>query len=284
MRLNVALGALLLVLSWPIMAQNTVDANVSNQSQLSPAAEISANATEAKKELTKNGIEAEIDIAKSWLDRTLSMSEESSIRKAFESRFPGIKVDSVRISPMPTIYEVQVGMDLLYTNATADYVLQGSLIDAKERRDLTAERLEQIQKVAFNSLPLDNAIRQVKGTGEHVFAMFEDPNCGYCKQLHKSLQEIDNTTIYTFLFPILTPDSNTKSRDVWCSDDPAKAWHEWMVNGVKPAFAECETPIDANLELGRKLKVQGTPALFFPDGSRVNGALPLEQLKLKFNQ
>ncbi|MGB6007177.1 DsbC family protein [Castellaniella sp.] len=214
---------------------------------------------------------------------TPAPQQAQAITRAFEQRFPGIRVDAVRLTPMGGIYEVQVGLDLLYTDAQVDYVLQGSLIDAKARRDLTAERLEALQQVAFDSLPLDHAIRQVKGTGARKVAVFEDPNCGYCKQLHRTLEDVDNVTVYTFLFPILTPDSATRSRDIWCAPDPAKAWKAWMLNGEQPATADCPTPIQENLALGRKLNIQGTPALFFADGSRVNGALPLDALKKKLD-
>ncbi|MCZ4328337.1 DsbC family protein [Castellaniella denitrificans] len=221
-------------------------------------------------------------------DRVLSTAPLQSdstqaVTRTFEQRFPGIHVDAVRVTPMTGIYEVQVGMDLLYTDAQVDYVLQGSMIDAHARRDLTAERLEALQQVAFGSLPLDHAIKQVKGTGARKVALFEDPNCGYCKQLHRTLEDVDNVTVYTFLFPILTPDSATRSRNIWCAADPAKAWKAWMLDGQEPAKAECDTPIQDNLALGRKLNVQGTPALFFADGTRVNGALPLEALKKKLD-
>lgn len=206
-----------------------------------------------------------------------------AITQAFQQRFPGIQVDAIRLTPMGGLYEVQVGMDLVYTDAQVDYVLQGSLIDAKARRDLTAERLEALQQFAFASLPLDRAIRQVKGAGERQVAVFEDPNCGYCKQLHRTLEDVENVTVYTFLFPILSPDSTTRSRNIWCAADPAKAWKDWMLNGVQPVAADCPTPIQENLALGRKLNVQGTPALFFADGSRVNGALSLTALKQKLD-
>lgn len=214
---------------------------------------------------------------------SLAPEQAQAITKSFEGRFPGIHVDLVRVTPMPGLYEIQVGMDLLYTDADANYVLQGSLIDARSRKDLTAERLEALQQVAFDSLPLDRAIKQVKGDGSRQLAVFEDPNCGYCKQLHQTLRDVDNVTVYTFLFPILTPDSTTKSRDIWCAPDRAKAWKDWMIDGKAAPEAKCDTPIEANLALGRKLNIQGTPALFFSDGSRVNGALPLDALKKKLD-
>lgn len=214
---------------------------------------------------------------------SLAPAQAQSIRQNFEARFPGIQVTLVRATPLAGLYEVQVGMDLLYTDATANYVLQGSLIDARERRDLTAERVEELQQVAFDSLPLDQAIKQVKGDGSRQVAVFEDPNCGYCKQLHRTLRDVDNVTVYTFLFPILSPDSMTKARDIWCADDPAQVWKDWMLEGKAPATAQCDTPIQETLALGRKLNVQGTPALFFADGTRLNGAPPLAVLAQKLD-
>ncbi|MFA5663936.1 DsbC family protein [Castellaniella sp.] len=207
----------------------------------------------------------------------------AGIQKAFEQRFPGIQAEAVRPTPFDGLYEVQVGLDLVYTDEQAQFVLQGSLIDARARRDLTAERLEVLQQVAFDSLPLKDAIKQVKGSGAREVAVFEDPNCGYCKQLHKTLEGIDDITVYTFLYPILSPDSRTRSRNIWCAEDPARVWREWMVHGKQPVVAECDTPLQSNLALGRKLNVQGTPALFFADGSRINGAMPLEVLQQKFD-
>ena len=207
----------------------------------------------------------------------------SAIEKAFESRFPGIDITAVSPTPFAGLYEVQIGTDMLYTDANVDYLLQGSLIDAKTRTDLTAQRLAKLTEVSFDSLPLHLAIKQVKGDGSRKLAVFEDPNCGYCKQLHKTLTQIDNTTVYTLLFPILSPDSETKSRNIWCAKDQATTWREWMVNGKTPATADCETPVKELLALGRKLMVQGTPAIIFADGSRVNGALPLGALKEKLD-
>ncbi len=207
----------------------------------------------------------------------------AAVQKAFEKRFPEIDVGGVAPTPFAGLYEVQVGSDLLYVNADVDYILQGSLIDAKRRTDLTAERIDALSRVDFADLPLDIAIKQVKGDGSRVMAIFEDPNCGYCKQLHKTLNDVDNVTIYSFLFPILSPDSTTKARNIWCAKDKTEVWRDWMLRGKKPAEAECETPIEQSLALGRKLNVQGTPAIFFADGSRINGALPLNALKQKLD-
>lgn len=203
------------------------------------------------------------------------------IKKAFSARFPEVDVTAVSATPFDGLYEVQIGMDVVYTDAKVSYLLQGSLIDTQTRVDLTSERLAKLSEVPFASLPLDLAIKQVKGNGARKMAVFEDPNCVYCKRLHQTLKGVDNITVYTFLLPILTPDSADKARNVWCAKDRAAAWTDWMVDGKAPAQAQCDTPIDQILALGKKLMVQGTPAIIFSDGTRVNGTLPLDVLQQK---
>lgn len=206
------------------------------------------------------------------------------IQKRFEERFPGVGVTEVQPTPFEGLFEIRIGTDLLYVNPDVDFVLQGSLIDAKSRTDLTAKRIAKLSEVDFDSLPLENAIRQVKGDGSRRMAVFEDPNCGYCKMLHGNLENVDNVTVYTFLYPILSPDSHTRSRNIWCAADSAAAWKAWMLKAVQPAAAQCDTPIEANLALGRGLMVTGTPAIFFADGSRVNGAIPAEVLEQRLDK
>ena len=206
------------------------------------------------------------------------------VRKKFDERFPGLGVTEVSTTPFPGLFEIRIGTDLLYADGEVKYVLQGSLIDAESRRDLTAQRIAELSRVDFSELPLDNAIKQVKGDGSRQVAVFEDPNCGYCKQLHRTLEEIDNVTVYTFLFPILSQDSHTRSRNIWCAQDSATVWKQWMVENKQPAVAECDAPLEENLELGRTLMVTGTPAMFFADGSRINGAVPAEMLEQKLSE
>lgn len=212
---------------------------------------------------------------------TVSAAVLEQAKKRFETEFNGIVIDEVSPTPFQDILELRLGNDVLYTNPNVDFVLQGSLVDVKTRTDLTAQRIEELNRVDFAQLPLANAIKMVKGDGSQKIAVFEDPNCIYCKRLHQTLDEIDNITVYSFLFPILTPDSRTKSEHVWCADDRAATWAAWMKDNKKPAEKTCDTPIDAILEFGMKLGVQGTPAIFFEDGSRANGWLPADQLKVR---
>lgn len=211
-------------------------------------------------------------------------AELAAVKNAFETRFDGLEVTMVRATPVAGLYEVQVDMDLIYVDADVNYVFQGALIDANTRVDLTAARQQKLLEVPFASLPLEQAVKIVRGDGSRKLAVFEDPNCVYCRQLHASLDEIENTTLYSFLFPILSPDSTSKARNIWCADDAGVALTDWMLKGKEPAAAQCDNvPTEQVLALGRKLMVRGTPAILFADGSRVNGTLPTDQLRLKLD-
>jgi thiol:disulfide interchange protein DsbC len=205
------------------------------------------------------------------------------VKSLFSQRFPDMEVTAVRRTPYG-IFEVQIGMDLIYTDDKVGWVMEGPLIDAATRRDVTRESQEKLGAISFDQLPLDLAIKQVRGNGSRVVAIFEDPNCGYCKQLRHTLEGQSDLTIYTFLYPILAPDSKVKVRDVWCSSNPAVTWDSWMLHGKVPPTKDCAAPVDKVLALGQKLMVRGTPTLFFADGSRVSGALPLDELDARLNK
>lgn len=202
------------------------------------------------------------------------------VRQRFMQRFSGMPVTAVHRTPYG-LFEIQLGMDLVYTDEGVNWVMEGPLIDATTRQDVTQARQEQLGKISFDQLPLDLAIKQVKGSGARKVAIFEDPNCGYCKQLRKTMEDVSDVTIYTFLYPILAPDSRVKSRDVWCAKDPGKTWDAWMLNGKTPPTAQCSDPSDKVLAFGKQLMIQGTPTLFFADGTRISGALPLEMLQAR---
>jgi thiol:disulfide interchange protein DsbC len=212
---------------------------------------------------------------------------EAEIKKAIEPRLgQGVKVDSVKKTPYAELYEVRVGGDILYTDKKGEYLFIGQVYNAKTSQNLTRARIDEVNKIAFSDLPLDLALKQVKGDGSRVIAVFEDPNCGYCKRLRQTtLKEINNVTVYTFMYNILSDDSFAKSKNIWCAPDRVKAWDDWMINGKLPpaAPAQCETPNDKVVALGHKLKIQGTPAIFFKDGSRIPGAIDLKGLEEKLS-
>jgi thiol:disulfide interchange protein DsbC len=211
-------------------------------------------------------------------------SVEATIKKNIEPRLGGAKIESIKETPYGGLYELRVAGDILYTDKKGEYLVIGHVYDAKTTRDLTRERIDDINKIKFSDLPLDSAIKQVKGDGKRVIAVFEDPNCGYCKRLRQTtLKDLNNVTIYTFMYNILSEDSFVKSKNIWCAPDRGKAWDEWMINGkaAPAAAASCQTPNDKVLELGQKLKIQGTPAIFFADGSRIPGAVDLPTIEKK---
>ena len=215
---------------------------------------------------------------------TTAWADEASLKKAIEAAYPKLKVHGVAKTPFNGMYEVFLGDEIFYTDEKFSFlIVDGRLLDAKSRRNLTAERLEELTRIEFNTLPLNQAIKVVKGNGSRKLAVFSDPDCPYCKQLEQqSLIGLNNVTIYTFLYPLeaLHPDAANKSRAIWCSPDRVKAWQEWMLNGQLPkSGANCNTPVEETADLGRKLGVSGTPLLIFGDGKRVSGALPAQEIE-----
>ena len=206
-----------------------------------------------------------------------------AVQKLFAERFGNPLINGVRLTPYG-LYEVQLGMDLVYTDEKVNFVLDGTLIDAKTRRDITRERQDSLAQMPFDQLPFELSFKQVRGDGTRKMAIFEDPNCGYCKQLRKSIEGIDNVTIFTFPYPILSPDSTQQVRNVWCTSDRAAVWDAWMLQNKVPATIDCDVPIDQMIALGQKLMVRGTPGLFFADGSRVGGAIPKEDVEKRLQQ
>ena len=204
---------------------------------------------------------------------------EATLRARFAERI-GAQPESIQRTPFG-LYEVVVAGDIFYTDAKADYVVMGRVFDTRTREDITQKRKDEINKVDFKTLPLDQAIKTVRGDGSRVMAVFADPNCGFCKSLERTLLDMKNVTIYTFLYPILSPDSMEKSKNIWCAKDRSKAWNELMIGGKAPAAAggDCKTPLEANLALGQKLNVNGTPTVFFTNGQRAPGALPATHLE-----
>jgi thiol:disulfide interchange protein DsbC len=214
-------------------------------------------------------------------------AEVAAVRKLVEQKFTNSTVRGVTKSPYFGLYEIQIDEQLLYTDAKVNYVLVGSVYDANTKKNMTEAKLRQLNRVAFDSLPMNLAFKRVKGTGERKLAIFSDADCPFCARLEQELKSIDNVTIYTFLFPIdgLHPDSARKSRVIWCSSDKVKAWDEFFASGALPENkGDCDNPVIATNALGSKLRITATPTLVFADGSVVPGALPAAQLESEFVQ
>ena len=212
-----------------------------------------------------------------------AFADEASVKKALETKL-GAKITSVTKSPYLGLYEVYAEGQIVYTDEKQSVIIAGSLIDGKTMKNHTAERMQKLMAIKFSDLPLEYAIKQVRGDGKRVFASFEDPNCGYCKKLAKDIAKLNNVTIYTFLLPILSPDSLEKSNQIWCAADKAKAWNDYMRENKAPAPAKsgCDTTaIQKTMELGRRLNITGTPTIFFANGERVPGAVPAAMIEQK---
>jgi thiol:disulfide interchange protein DsbC len=211
-----------------------------------------------------------------------TLAQEAQIRKNIAERLPQIKVvDEVTKTPIPGVYELRInGSEIFYTDAKVNYLIEGNIIDVQGKRNLTEERITKLTAVKFDDLPFKDAFTIVRGNGKRKIAVFEDPNCGYCKRFERDLQKVDNVTVYMFLYPILGADSVEKSKAIWCAKDQGKAWQDYMVRDVPVTAASCDTnALTRNGEFGRKYKITGTPTLFFVDDTRVPGAADAAQIE-----
>jgi thiol:disulfide interchange protein DsbC len=202
--------------------------------------------------------------------------DAEKVKAALKKMVPEVSVDSVRKTPHLGLYEVIVGGEIYYTDEKAELLFMGSIVNLKTKENVTELRQRQLNKVAFNDLPLDSAFKIVRGNGSRKVAMFADPNCGYCKRFERDLLGVNDITVYVFLYPILAADSVEKSKVVWCAADKGKAWIDWMVKDIPlQGEAKCTTPIDKILAYGREKRVTGTPTMIFEDGERVPGAMAI---------
>ena len=212
-----------------------------------------------------------------------AVAQEALIRKNIAERLPDFpKIDEVNKTPIPGVYELRVGTELVYSDERGEHLIQGALIDTKTGVNLTEARIDKLTAIDFASLPFKDAIVYKQGSGARKLVVFADPNCGYCKKFEREILQVKDVTVYTFLYSILGGDSPEKSRNIWCAKDSTAVWREWMVNGTVPprAVAQCDAAaLQRNMAMGKKYRVNGTPALVFEDGKRVPGALPPAQIE-----
>lgn len=209
-----------------------------------------------------------------------AFANEADIRKSVSEFVGPNSVQAIGKTPYGGLYEVQLKSgEVVYTDEKGSFLIDGQIIDVKRKFNFTAERAKILDRINFADLPLANAIKTVRGNGKRAIASFEDPNCGYCKRFAKELQSLKNVTIYTFLYPILAPNSAEKSKDIWCAKDRSKAWYDWMLEGKIADSPNCKNPIEQNLALGHKLRITGTPTIYLADGTKIAGMLSGEQLE-----
>lgn len=216
-------------------------------------------------------------------------ADEKQIRKIVEPKLGGAKIEAVQPASVAGLFEVRFrtpsGVQILYTDAKAENILDGNIYDAKTGRNLTEERISKLSAIKFESLPLDRAVKIVRGNGKRVAAMFSDPYCPACQAFEQTLQQVDDMTLYVFMFPVIRPERIDHSKSVWCSPDRSKAWLDLALRKKVPAAAPtCENPVESIVQLGQSIGVRATPTVFFENGERVQGGMPLAQLRARLDQ
>jgi len=233
--------------------------------------------------MTKNLKHVSIGLLILGMASSVFALNEKQIRTEIQKRLgTSANVRNVTPSPIPGLFEVQVNNEIFYTDSNAKYLIQGEMVELASGNNLTTKRQEDINRIKWSELPQAQAFKVVRGNGSRQIAVFSDPNCGYCKRLEKTLQQLDNVTIYNYLIPILSADSALKSKQIWCAADQQKVWNDWMLNNLAPSGkSDCANPIDKNLTLAKNYGINGTPTIFFTDGSRFPGAVQLADIEKK---
>ena len=218
---------------------------------------------------------------------TAARGDDAAVRDTLQRTFPQSPIQSLSKTPVPGVLEAAIEGRILYVTEDGRYILGDPLLDIKTNQNLTEARLEQINAIPFDSLPLDWAIKRVKGTGARRIAIFEDPDCPYCKTLEQTLEGIDNLTVYVFLYPLeqIHPDAAAKSKAVWCAKDQVKAWDDAMRTGTVPAgAANCDNPIAKIIDFAKRHRITGTPTTILANGRRLVGAVPRAELETQLQK
>lgn len=218
---------------------------------------------------------------------TAAAADDQLIRRTIEPKLNGAKIEGVQPSPIPGLMEVRFrtaqGVQILYTDPKGENVIQGEIIDLKTGRNLTDERIGKLSAIRFDSLPLDKAVKIVRGNGKRVAAMFSDPYCPACQSFEQTLQQVDDLTLYVFMFPVIRPERIDDSKSIWCAPDRSKAWLDLALRKKAPAQANCENPVESIVALGQTIGVRATPTLFFENGERQQGGMSANDLRTRMD-
>ena len=211
-----------------------------------------------------------------------AFADPAIVKKELEKKYPDFKADNVVKAGYGELYEVFSNGELMYTDSKVTYLLLGTLVDTGTKANVSELRLQKLTAINFKDLPFNQSIKLVRGNGSRKMAIFEDPNCGYCKKFEQDINAMENITAYIFPYPILAQDSVDKSKSIWCSPDRLKAWQDMMLRSKLPtASGTCDNPIELNVALGQKMRISGTPVTIFEDGERITGALPRDRIEAK---
>lgn len=211
-------------------------------------------------------------------------ADEAKIRAELPTKMPNLaEIKSVTKTPVKNLYEVVLaGADVVYVTGDSRHILVGNLIDADKGISLTDPLMEEFGKTLFDWLDFSGSFKIVRGNGKRHMAVFEDPNCGYCKRYEKELKTIDDVTVHVFLVPMLGNDSAAKSVNIWCAKDKGKAWLDWMTENIQPPQASktCDTSaLSRNLEFAHNHNIRGVPMTLFSDSTRVGGIISMDRVR-----
>jgi len=222
---------------------------------------------------------AALALAASFAFPALAQQEER-VKAELKKRVPEAPVDSVRRINFGGLYEVVAGGEIYYTDENATFLIIGNIVDLKTKQNVTEARMRQVNAIKWSELPLDQAVKITRGNGSRKIAIFEDPNCGYCKRFERDLLGVNNVTVYVFLYPILSENSMVQSKQIWCSADPGKMWLDHMTKDQMPmGEGKCATPLDQNLAFGKAKHISGTPTIIFENGERIPGVMPIAEVE-----
>lgn len=218
---------------------------------------------------------------------TAAIADDQLIRRVIEPKLNGAKIEAVQPSPIPGLMEIRFrtsqGIQIIYTDLKGENIVQGEIFDSKTGRNLTDERISKLSAIKFDSLPLDKAVKIVRGNGKRVAAMFSDPYCPACQSFEQTLQQVDDMTLYIFMFPVIRPERIDDSKSIWCSPDRSKAWLDLALRKKAPAPATCDNPVESIVALGQTIGVRATPTLFFENGERQQGGMSANDLRMRMD-
>tara|TARA_Y100001960_G_scaffold193866_1_gene202959 strand:- start:2310 stop:3020 length:711 start_codon:yes stop_codon:yes gene_type:complete len=221
-----------------------------------------------------------------YIYSSIACADETLLKKSLSPYFPNKEIKVLKKIPSLQLYEIAIDDQLFYVDEKGVYFFSGYLFNLETQKNITEERLQEInnsRQLNIDSLPLKQAIKEIKGNGKRKIIIFSDPNCGYCKRLEKELTHINNVTIYTLLYPILKG-SKEISEAIWCSDNKLESWREFMLNGKIPTRKKCNTPIDTILETGKSYGFNSTPTIIFTNGKVIPGMISAEMIEKELNK
>jgi thiol:disulfide interchange protein DsbC len=208
------------------------------------------------------------------------------LKNKIVNKVPKLKghIEHIESSGIWDLYEVDTDdHQIIYTDKNVTYLFAGEIYQAANLENLTQKKLDKINAVSWSELPLSLAIKRVKGNGKRELVVFSDPDCPYCRRLESELSNINDVTIYTFVYPIasLHPNAPQRSAEIWCAKDRAKAWDQYLLKKIQlNKNTQCDlSDLEKTQSLAEKLNITGTPTLIFKNGQKVPGVISTNDLE-----